>query len=56
VSPDLWRELASLRGESDVPPAGPWLVASLERHLARSRAELARRLAGMERALAAAAR
>jgi hypothetical protein len=56
VSPDLWRELASLRGESDVRPAGPWLVASLERHLARSRAELARRLAGMERALAAAAR
>lgn len=39
--PDLWRELAALRGER---PSGPWLEGSLRRHLARSRRELERRL------------
>jgi len=38
--PDLWRELAALRGER---PTGPWLDRSLRRHLARSRRELDRR-------------
>ena len=47
ASPNLWRELASLRGERGSRSPGPWLEASLARHLARSRAELARRLAGM---------
>ena len=42
--PDLWRELASLRGEKRARPLGPWLERSLHRHLARSRKELARRL------------
>jgi hypothetical protein len=44
VGPDLWRELASLRGEPGARPPGPWLEKSLRRHLARSRRELARRL------------
>ena len=39
--PDLWRELAALRGER---PAGPWVERSLRRHLERSRRELERRL------------
>ncbi len=42
--PDLWRELASLRGEPGALAPGPWLEHSLRRHLARSRRELARRL------------
>jgi Iap family predicted aminopeptidase len=50
VGPDLWRELASLRGEGEQP--GPWLERSLERHLARSRRELERRLTRMNRAAA----
>src|SRR5262249_48594202 len=50
--PDLWRELASLRGESGACEPGPWLNRSLRRHLARSRRELERRLDRM----AAAAR
>ena len=56
ISPGLWDELASLRGERDARAAGPWIARSLTRHLERSRSELARRLAGMERALAASAR
>jgi Iap family predicted aminopeptidase len=43
--PDLWRELAALRGEGRKP--GPWLERSLRRHLQRSRRELERRLARM---------
>ena len=50
-SPELWAELASLRGEDGAEPAGPWLRASLERHLERSRADLDRRVAAMARAL-----
>jgi hypothetical protein len=52
ASPDLWAELAALRGERGAREPGAWLEASLERHLAASRAELARRLEGMRRALA----
>lgn len=51
TGPDLWAELASLRGEPGARRPGPWLERRLERHLARSRRELARRLDRMERAL-----
>jgi Iap family predicted aminopeptidase len=44
VGPNLWLELAALRRERDTRPPGPWLVQRLERHLARSRRELGRRL------------
>jgi Iap family predicted aminopeptidase len=47
--PDLWRELAALRGER---PSGPWLERSLRRHLQRSRRELERRLSRMSAAAA----
>jgi hypothetical protein len=47
VGPNLWRELASLRGERGVRPPSQWIERSLERHLARSRRELERRLARM---------
>jgi hypothetical protein len=47
AGPDLWRELAALRGER---PAGPWIERSLRRHLARSRRELQRRLDRMQAA------
>lgn len=50
--PDLWRELASLRGEPGARKPGPWLEGSLRRHLDRSRRELARRRARMEAAAA----
>jgi hypothetical protein len=50
--PDLWRELASLRGEAGARKPGPWLEASLRRHLARSRRETERRLERMGRAAA----
>jgi hypothetical protein len=50
--PDLWRELASLRGEPGARPPGPWLEGSLRRHLARSRRELERRLDRMAAAAA----
>ena len=49
--PDLWDELAALRGEPGARDPGPWLERSLERHLARSRRELERRLARMRSAL-----
>jgi Iap family predicted aminopeptidase len=50
--PDLWRELASLRGEPGARPPGPWLERSLRRHLERSRRELGRRLDRMAEAAA----
>jgi hypothetical protein len=42
-SPNLWRELAALRGERGARPYGPWVDRSLERHLRRMNAEVARR-------------
>jgi Iap family predicted aminopeptidase len=48
TGPDLWDELASLRGEGRRP--GPWLEGRLERHLERSRKELWRRLVRMDAA------
>jgi Iap family predicted aminopeptidase len=44
TGPNLWAELASLRGEPGARPPGPWIRKSLRRHLARSRKELSRRL------------
>ena len=52
TGPDLWRELASLRGEPGAREPGPWLEAGLRRHLERSRRELRRRLERMEQAAA----
>jgi Iap family predicted aminopeptidase len=51
VGPDLWDELASLRGEPGAREPGPWVAESVERHLAGSRAELERRLARMGEAV-----
>jgi hypothetical protein len=50
--PNLWRELASLRGEPGARPPGPWLERSLRRHLERARRELERRLDRMAEAAA----
>jgi Iap family predicted aminopeptidase len=50
VGPDLWPELASLRGERGARAPGPWLERSLVRHLEASRRELARRLDRMAQA------
>ena len=51
-SPDLWAELASLRGEPGARAPGAWLARSLRKHLERSRAERDRRVGAMARALA----
>jgi Iap family predicted aminopeptidase len=48
---NLWRELASLRGEPDARPPGAWLERSLQRELARARRDLERRLDRMEAAV-----
>jgi Iap family predicted aminopeptidase len=50
VGPDLWEELASLRGEQGAREPGTWLEQSLEVHLAAARAELDRRLQRMSAA------
>ncbi len=51
-SPNLWDELASLRGEAGARPPGAWIDRSLEGHIERTSADLERRLAAMGRALA----
>jgi len=51
TGPNLWRELASLRGEPGSPAVGPWIERSVGRHLARARRELARALRRMDAAL-----
>jgi Iap family predicted aminopeptidase len=48
---NLWRELASLRGEPGSRAPGAWLERSLELHIGRSRRELERRLERMEAAV-----
>ena len=50
VGPDLWHELAAIRGEAGARPAGPWIDESVQRHLAASRKELDRRIDRMTRA------
>jgi hypothetical protein len=52
TGPDLWRELASLRGEPGARKPGPWLERGLRRHLDRSRRELERRRTRMAAAAA----
>jgi Iap family predicted aminopeptidase len=49
--PDLWAELASLRGEAGADETGPWVARSVERHLEESRRELERRLERMSAAV-----
>ncbi len=51
LSPDLWAELAALRGEPGSRPRGPWLEASLRRHRTHVQRELRRRTQAMTRAL-----
>ncbi len=51
ASPDLWAELATLRGEAGARPSGPWLERSLRAHRDTARAELRRRTDAMIRAL-----
>jgi hypothetical protein len=52
-SPNLWLELASLRGEPDAPPAD-WVKRSLRNHVEHARATIERAAARMEAALARA--
>jgi hypothetical protein len=49
--PNLWTELASLRGEPGSRPPGRWLERSFERHVERTRRDLERRLDRMEAAV-----
>lgn len=49
--PNLWLELASLRGEPGARPAGRWIERSLERHLDRAQMDLERRLEQMAAAV-----
>jgi Iap family predicted aminopeptidase len=48
---NLWRELASLRGEPGTRAPGAWLERSLQRHIRRERRDLRRRLGRMRAAL-----
>ena len=50
-SPNLWDELASLRGEVGAEPPGAWIDRSLQGHIEHTSADLDRRLAAMELAL-----
>jgi hypothetical protein len=50
VGPDLWDELASLRGEPGARPPGPWLEEHVAQHLETSQGELERRLGRMAEA------
>jgi Iap family predicted aminopeptidase len=49
--PNLWDELSAIRNEPGTRPHGPWVRRSLERHLARRRSELSRRLDHMAAAV-----
>ena len=51
VGPDLWRELASLRGEPGARAPGPWIERSVARHLVRARRGLERAHRRMDAAL-----
>ena len=50
--PDLWEEIAALRGDPGARTSGPWVARSLERHLARATRERDRRIARLETLLA----
>jgi Iap family predicted aminopeptidase len=47
IGPDLWEEIASLRGERGAREPGAWLERRLEAHLTAAGAELDRRLERM---------
>jgi hypothetical protein len=51
AGPNLWRELATLRGEPGSRPLGPWLEVSLRRHRRRMQAELETRTTRLAAAL-----
>jgi hypothetical protein len=51
-TPNLWREIASIRGEAGSRAFGPWVTASLRRHEGRCASEAARRRAALAAALA----
>ena len=51
VGPNLWRELASLRGEPGARAPGPWIERSVARHLVRARRGLERAQRRMDAAL-----
>jgi hypothetical protein len=53
VTPNLWREIATLRGQRGARRDGPWLRASLERARVKSEAEAARRVRALGKALGA---
>jgi Iap family predicted aminopeptidase len=54
-SPNLWRELAALRGERGAPAAGPWVDASLARAEGETRVDAETRLRRLTRAFEGAA-
>jgi Iap family predicted aminopeptidase len=54
--PNLWRELASLRGEPGARTPGPWVERSVVRHRERARRSLARAERRMDAALDGKAR
>jgi len=50
-SPNLWRELASIRGERGARPFGPWVAQSLEKQHAKMQAETRKRVGRVTAAL-----
>jgi hypothetical protein len=50
-SPNLWRELASIRGERGARPFGPWVAQSLEKQHAKMQAETRKRVGKVTAAL-----
>ncbi len=51
ASPDLWEEIAALRGSPDARKPGPWIKRSITRHIARSRKALTRQITSMQKTL-----
>ena len=50
-TPNLWPEIAALRGEAGARPYGPWVGRSLQRAQARMAAETQRRVGRLAAAL-----
>ena len=51
ASPDLWEEIAALRGDPDARKPGPWVDRSITRHITKSRKTLTRQIRNMQRTL-----
>ena len=51
ASPDLWEEIAALRGDPDARKPGPWIDRSIARHIAKSRKSLTHQIRNMQRTL-----